>query len=78
MRFSGYLQKIGALLGFLRVSDMRRMNVSIHKNKATSRRSGQCCDALESYIINVVTLRSNFATLRSNVVTFQKVKVSTS
>ena len=63
--------KIGALLGFLRVSDMRRMNVSIHKNIAMLRRSGQCRNVPESYIVN-------FTTLRSNIVTFQKVKVSTS
>ena len=63
--------KFGALLGFLRVSDMRRMNVSIHKKIAMSRHSGQHRDVPESYIVNV-------ATLRSNIMTFQKVKVSTS
>ena len=50
---------------------MRRMNVYVHKNKATSRRSGQRHDVPESYITNVMTLRSKVAT-------FQKVKVSMS
>ena len=50
---------------------MRRMNTSVHKNRVMSRRSGQRRDVPESYIANV-------ATLRSNVVTFQKVGVSTS
>ena len=71
MRFSKYLQKINALLGFLKVLDMRRMNVSVDKNRVTSRRSGQHRDVPESYIVNIVTLRSNVAM-------FIKVKVSTS
>ena len=71
MRFSRYLQKIRALLGFLRVLDMRRMNVSVDKNRVTSRRSSQHRDVPESYIVNVVTLRSNISM-------FIKVKVSTS
>ena len=48
MRFAGYLQKIRALLGFLKVSNMRRMNISVHKNRATSRSSGQRRDVPES------------------------------
>ena len=36
------------LLGFLKVSDIRKMNVYVHKNKAMSRRSGQCRDILKS------------------------------
>ena len=55
-------KKIGALLGFLKVSDMRRMNVSVHKNRATSRLSSQRHDIPKSYIVNVATLRSNVAT----------------
>ena len=46
------------------------MNVYVHKNKATLRRSGQRHDVPESYIANI-------AMLRSNVTTFQKVEVST-
>ena len=41
------------------------MNVPVHKNGATSRRSGQCRDVPESY-------PSDIATLGSNVATFQK------
>ena len=41
-------KKIGALLGFLKVSDMRRMNVYVHKNRATSQCSGQRRDIPES------------------------------
>ena len=74
MRFAGYLQKIGALLGFLKVSDMRRMNVSIHKNRATSRRSRelnyqhhdvgiQHQDVPEHIQSNIATLSSNATTL---------------
>ena len=33
------------------------MNVSVHKNKVTSRRSGQCRDVPKSYICNIATLR---------------------
>ena len=73
MMVSRYLKKIGALLGFLKVSDMRKMNVYVHKNKATSRHSRelycqchdveiQCCDVLEGESFNVVTLGSNVAT----------------
>ena len=63
--------KIGALLRFLRVLDTRRMKVSINKNKETSQRSSKCHDVPESYIANI-------AMLRSNVMTFQKMEVSTS
>ena len=33
------------------------MNVHVHKNKATSRRSGQRRDVPESYLSNVVTFK---------------------
>ena len=46
------------------------MNFHVHKNRATSRCSGQRHDVPESH-------SSNVATLRSNVTTFQRVKLST-
>ena len=42
------------------------MNFHVHRNRATSRHSGQCRD-----------VRANVVTLRSNVATFQRVKLST-
>ena len=47
------------------------MNVRVHKNKATSRCSGQRHDVPESHM-------SNVATLRSNVATFQWIRLQTS
>ena len=37
----GYLQKLRSTVRVLQVFGVRRMNVLVHKNKATSRRLGQ-------------------------------------
>ena len=50
---------------------MRGMSTYVHESRETLRRSSQRQDISESYIANV-------AMLRSNIVTFQKVEVSTS
>ena len=83
MRFAEHLQKkIGALLRFPKVSDMRRMNVYVYKNRATSRRFIQRCDVPEGEIFNIATFQChdvseseifNIATLGSKVATFLRV-----
>ena len=67
----GNLQKSESIVRVLQVFRCENMNVPIHKNRATSRRSSQRHDVLESYI-------SNDATMRSNAATFQRLQFSTS